>query len=122
MSSRECRIIEFPKVLDERGTLSFFQDEDQIPFSIARRGSHAYKTLQEVIVALSGSFDVVLHDGDKEMKFQLNRSYYGLYVPNMIWRRLENFSTNSLALVVADKVYDEQEYIRDFEEFQALRK
>jgi hypothetical protein len=134
MSSRECRIIEFPKVLDERGNLSFFQDEDQIPFSIARtywiydvpggemRGSHAYKTLQEVIVALSGSFDVVLHDGDKEMKFQLNRSYYGLYVPNMIWRRLENFSTNSLALVVADKVYDEQEYIRDFEEFQALRK
>jgi uncharacterized RmlC-like cupin family protein len=117
-------------VLDERGNLSFFQNEDQIPFSIARtywiydvpggetRGSHAYKTLQEVIIALSGSFDVVLHDGLKEMKFQLNRSYYGLYIPKMVWRRMENFSTNSLALVVADQAYNEEEYIRDFEEFQ----
>jgi oxalate decarboxylase/phosphoglucose isomerase-like protein (cupin superfamily) len=134
MNSRECRILEFPKVLDERGNLSFFQNEDQIPFTIARtywiydvpggemRGSHAYKTLQEVIVALSGSFDVVVHDGEKEMKFQLNRSYYGLYIPSLIWRRMENFSTNSLALVVADQVYNEKEYIRDFNEFKSSRK
>ncbi len=134
MSSRECRIIEFPKVLDERGNLSFFQNEEQIPFSIARtywiydvpggemRGSHAYKTLQEVIIALSGSFDVVLHDGKKEMKYQLNRSYYGLYVPSMVWRRMENFSTNSLALVVADQAYNEEEYIRDFEHFKSAVK
>ena len=132
MNSRECRIIELPKILDERGNLSFFQNEDQIPFSIARtywiydvpggetRGSHAYKTLQEVIIALSGSFDVILHDGKKEMKFQLNRSYYGLYVPNMIWRRMENFSTNSLALVVGDQPYDENEYIRDFDQFKSF--
>ncbi len=134
MNARESHIIEFPKVLDERGNLSFFQNEDQIPFSIARtywiydvpggetRGSHAYKTLQEVIIALSGSFDVVLHDGKKEMKFQLNRSYYGLYVPNMVWRRMENFSTNSLALVVADQAYNEEEYIRDFDQFKSVSK
>ena len=130
MRTREWRILEFPKVLDERGNLSFFQNKDQIPFEIARtywiydvpggetRGSHAYKSLQEVIIALSGSFDVVLNDGEKEVKFQLNRSYFGLYVPNMVWRRMENFSTNSLALVVADQVYSEEEYIRDFDEFK----
>ena len=129
MNADTCRLIEFPKVLDERGNLSFFQNEDHIPFSIARtywiydvpggevRGSHAYKSLNEVIVALSGSFDVVLHDGKRESRFHLNRSYYGLYVPRMYWRRMENFSTNSLALIVADKVYDENEYIRDFNEF-----
>lgn len=134
MSSAGWRILEFPKVLDERGNLSFFQNQDQIPFEIARtywiydvpggetRGSHAYKTLQEVIIALSGSFDVVLHDGENEVKFHLNRSYFGLYVPNMVWRRMENFSTNSLALVVADKVYDENEYIRDFGQFKSSRR
>jgi hypothetical protein len=126
------RIIELPKILDDRGNLSFFENNKQIPFSIARaywiydvpggeiRGGHAYKTLQECIVALSGSFDVVLHDGKQERRFTLNRSYFGLYVPSMIWRQLENFSTNSLALIAADQRYDEVEYIRDFDEFKSL--
>jgi len=129
----EVQIIEFPKILDERGNLSFFEDCKQIPFKIARtywiydvpggemRGGHAYKTLQEVIVALSGSFDVVLHDGKEERTFSLNRSYYGLYIPKTIWRHMENFSTNSLALIVADQAYNEQEYLRDFKEFKKLK-
>ena len=129
----EVRIIEFPKILDERGNLSFFEDNKQIPFKISRtywiydvpggetRGGHAYKTLQEVIVALSGSFDVVLNDGKEEKTFSLNRSYYGLYVPKMIWRHMENFSTNSLALIVADQEYKQDEYLRDFKEFGKLK-
>lgn len=126
------RIIQLPKILDERGNLSFFQNEQHIPFQIKRtywiydvpggeqRGGHAYKTLREFIVALSGSFDVVLHDGKNEMCFSLNRSYFGLYVPNMIWRHMESFSTNSLALIVADQDYNEQDYIRNFDEFKQL--
>jgi dTDP-4-dehydrorhamnose 3,5-epimerase-like enzyme len=128
----EVRIIELPRIIDERGNLSFLENNNQIPFEIARtywiydvpggekRGGHAYKSLQEVIIALSGSFDVVLHDGVSEKTFTLNRSYYGLYVPNMIWKHLENFSTNSLALIAADKPYDENEYLRDFEQFQKM--
>lgn len=126
-------IIDLPKFLDPRGNLSFIEEENQIPFKIARtywiydvpggevRGAHAYKTLQEFIVALSGSFDVVLHDGKQEHRFHLNRSYHGLYVPKMYWRSMENFSTNSLALVMADKPYDENDYIRNFEGFKSLR-
>lgn len=126
-------IIQLPKILDERGNLSFFEHPKQLPFEIARtywiydvpggeiRGSHAFKEQQEFIVALSGSFDVVLHDGEKEEKFSLNRSYFGLYVPKMYWRRLENFSTNSLALIVSDKHYNADDYIRDFETFKRLR-
>lgn len=126
-------IIQLPKILDERGNLSFFENENQIPFKIARtywiydvpggelRGSHAFKEQQEFIIALSGSFDVVLHDGEKEQVFSLNRSYYGLYVPKMYWRKIENFSTNSLALIVSDKKYDEADYIRDFQEFKQLK-
>ena len=81
------------------------------------RGGHAYKTLQEVIIALSGSFDIVLNDGKEKKTYSLNRSYNGLYVPKMIWRHMENFSTNTLALIVADKGYDENDYIRNFEDF-----
>jgi len=81
------------------------------------RGGHAYQTLQEVIVALSGSFDIVLHDGAEEKKYTLNRSYFGLYIPKMVWRHFENFSTNSLALIAADQPYNEGDYIRNFEEF-----
>lgn len=126
-------IIQLPKVLDERGNLSFFQNEAQIPFSIARaywiydvpggevRGAHAYHSLQEFIVALSGSFDVILDDGEKELKFTLNRSYFGLYIPRMYWRTLENFSTNSLALIVADQPYSEGEYIRDYNQFKEMK-
>ncbi|MEO6229420.1 MAG: FdtA/QdtA family cupin domain-containing protein [Ferruginibacter sp.] len=125
-------IIDLPKFLDPRGNLSFIEEENQIPFKIARtywiydvpggevRGAHAYKTLQEFIVALSGSFDVVLHDGKQEHRFHLNRSYYGLYVPKLYWRSMENFSTNSVAIVLADKAYDEEEYIRDYDDFKQL--
>lgn len=126
----EPHIIQLPKLLDPRGNLSFIEENHHIPFKIERtywiydvpggetRGGHAYKTLQEMVVALSGSFDVVLHDGREEKRFHLNRSYYGLYVPSMYWRSMENFSTNSVALVLANEVYDEQQYIRDFEAFK----
>lgn len=128
----KAQIINLPKILDKRGNLSFFEGDNQLPFEIARtywlydvpggesRGSHAFKEQQEFIVALSGSFDVVLHDGNSEQKFSLNRSYYGLYIPKMYWRRLENFSTNSLALIVSDKQFDSGDYIRDFNEFKKL--
>ena len=131
--SVEPRIIQLPKIFDKRGNLTFFENSKQIPFEIARvywiydvpggetRGSHAYKEQQEFIVALSGSLDVVLHNGNEELKFSLNRSYYGLYIHKMYWRRLENFSTNSLALNVSDRAYDAMDYIRDFEEFKKLR-
>lgn len=124
------KIINLPKILDKRGNLSFFECPNQLPFEIARtywiydvpggeaRGSHAFKEQQEFIIALSGSFDVVLHDGETEEKFSLNRSYYGLYIPKLYWRSLENFSTNSLALIVSDNLYDKGDYIRDFEEFK----
>jgi hypothetical protein len=126
-------IIELPKITDKRGNLSFYEYPHQLPFDIQRtywiydvpggkiRGSHAFKEQQEFIVALSGSFDVVLHNGVKEMKFSLNRSYFGLYIPQMYWRSLENFSTNALALIVSDKSYLENDYIRDFEEFKFLK-
>lgn len=126
-------IINLPKIIDPRGNLSFFENSNQIPFDIKRtywiydvpggevRGSHAFKESHEFIIALSGSFDVVLNNGENEMKFNLNRSYYGLYVPNLLWRRIENFSTNSLALIVSSIPYDAKDYIRDFEEFKILR-
>ncbi|MCQ9637262.1 FdtA/QdtA family cupin domain-containing protein [Chryseobacterium sp. WG14] len=125
-------LITLPKIVDPRGNLSFFEHPNQLPFEIVRtywvydvpggeiRGSHAFKEQQEFIIALSGSFDVILHDGIKEERFSLNRSYYGLYIPKMYWRRLENFSTNSLALIVSDKLYNNEDYIRDFEEFKIL--
>ncbi len=128
--NRSIQIINLPKILDERGNLSFIEEENQIPFKIERtywiydvpggetRGSHAFKDTEELIVALSGSFDIVLHDGVQEQKFSLNRSYYGLYIPKLTWRRIENFSTNSLALVISSKGYEEEEYIHDFELFK----
>ena len=132
MQTNQPVISELPKIIDKRGNLSFFEYPRQLPFAIARmywiydvpggetRGSHAFREQQEFIVALSGSFDVVLHDGEKEQKILLNRSYYGLYVPKMYWRRLENFSTNALALIVSDKAFDEADYVRDFDEFKKL--
>jgi hypothetical protein len=129
MSNTIPRIIDLPKILDKRGNLSFFQHPSHLPFEINRtywiydvpggeiRGSHAFKEQQEFIIALSGSFDIVMHDGKNEHKFSLNRSYYGLYIPPMFWRRMENFSTNSLALIVSDKSYNENDYIRNFEQF-----
>lgn len=132
MSVENIKIIQLPKILDERGNLSFVESNNQIPFTIERtymiydvpggeiRGGHAFKKQQEFIIALSGSFDVVLNDGKNEQRFSLNRSYYGLYVPKMIWRSMENFSTNSLALVVSDLIYDEGDYIRDFDKFKNI--
>ena len=126
------KFIDLPKIKDVRGNLSFFENSNQIPFDIKRtywiydvpggeiRGSHAFKESHEFIVALSGSFDVVLHDGKQEVKYSLSRSYTGLYVPNLIWRRLDNFSTNSLALIVSNIDYNEKDYIRDFDEFKKI--
>lgn len=125
------KIINLPKILDERGNLSFIEQKIHIPFEIKRvywiydvpggeiRGGHAYKTLNEFIVALSGSFDVILHDGKAKKKFSLNRSYYGLFVPKMIWRQLENFSTNSLCMIMASDFYKEDDYLRDFNTFKS---
>lgn len=133
MTLDDVKLIQLPKFLDERGNLSFFENKNQIPFSIKRsywiydvpggemRGGHAYKTLQEFIVALSGSFDVVLDDGQNKKTFSLNRSYYGLYIPKLIWRHLDNFSTNSLALIVSDHLYSAEEYIYHYEDFTAIK-
>ena len=127
------KIIQLPKILDPRGNLSFFENSKQIPFDIKRtywiydvpggeiRGSHAFKDSHEFIIALSGSFDVILNDGENEMKYSLNRSYYGIYVPNLLWRSIENFSTKSLALIVSSIAYDATDYIRDFDEFKIIR-
>ena len=124
--------IDLPKVADPRGNLSFIQNNDQIPFDIKRtywiydvpggmyRDGHAFRTQHEFIVALSGSFDVVLHDGVEEKRIHLSRSYYGIYVPPMTWRSIDNFSTNSVALVLSSTLYDANDYIRDFEEFKAI--
>ena len=127
---KEPQLLNLPKILDKRGNLSFFEYPNQLPFKIARtywiydvpggeiRGGHAFKEQQEFIIALSGSFDVIVNNGQKEERFSLNRSYNGLYIPKMYWRSLENFSTNSLALIVSDKLYAEADYIRDFEDFK----
>lgn len=126
-------IIELPKVEDRRGNLTFYEDVKQIPFKIERvfwtydvpggetRGGHAYYKQQEFIVALSGSFDVVIiHPDGEKKKFHLNRSYYGLLLPPKTWRHLTNFSTNSLSLHASDQVYDEEDYIRNFETYRSL--
>lgn len=127
-------IINLPKFLDNRGNLSFVENNSQIPFEIARtywiydvpggevRGGHAYLDLQEFIIALSGSFTIKLNDGNEDFTFHLNRSYFGLYVPKMFWRSMENFSTNAIALVLADREYDPNQYIRSFAEFKYYTK
>lgn len=123
-------IISIPKYLDLRGNLSFIEEDTHIPFKIRRvywiydvpggecRGGHAFFKTEEIIIALSGSFDVVLKTDQDEFRISLNRSYMGLYVPKMCWRTIENFSTNSLALIIASTDYDEADYIRDPKEFQ----
>lgn len=126
------KIIDLPKYLDPRGNLSLIEEENHIPFRIKRtywiydvpggevRGGHAYRSLQEFIVALSGSFDVKLDDGKEQRTYSLNRSYYGVFVPGMIWRSLENFSTNALCLILASDFYDENDYIREYELFKNM--
>lgn len=128
----KVRLIDLPKIVDERGNLSFIEGENHIPFRIERtyliydvpggeiRGGHAYKELSEFIIAVSGSFDVVLDDGQEKRTYSLNRSYYGLYVPKLIWRSLENFSTNSLCMILASHKYDESDYLRDYHDFKNI--
>lgn len=129
----EPLILQLPKFLDDRGNLSVIEELKEIPFKIERtywiydvpggemRGGHAYKENQEFIVAMSGSFDVHLDDGIKKQTFHLNRSYYGLYVPKGLWREMDNFSTNSLALVLSSTKYDVNDYIRDYDEFKTWK-
>ena len=127
------QIINLPKFLDARGNLSFVEQEKHIPFVIKRaywiydvpggecRGGHAYRNNEEFIISLSGSFDVVLNDGTEKKVFSLNRSYHGLYVPKGLWREMENFSTNSLALILSSTDYNVQDYIRDYDEFLKMK-
>ena len=122
-------IISLPKIEDERGNLTFIEEENHIPFKIKRvywiydvpggqkRGGHAFKEQQEFIVALSGSFDVVVNNGTEQQTFSLNRSYYGLYIPNGLWREMNNFSTNSLALVLSSTEFSEEDYIRNYQNY-----
>jgi dTDP-4-dehydrorhamnose 3,5-epimerase-like enzyme len=128
----KCRIINFPKVTDYRGNLSFIEENNQIPFIIKRvyylydvpsgatRGGHAHRELQQVVIALSGSFTVILDDGVRRRKFFLNRPHYGLYIPPLVWRELENFSSNSVALSLVSDVYKESDYMRNYTVFRRL--
>ena len=132
MTISDCRLISLPKISDPRGNLSFIEGGQHIPFDIKRvyylydvpggadRGSHAHKNLHQFIVAMSGSFDVVLEDGREKKRFHLNRSYYGLYVCPMMWRHLDNFSSGAVCLVLASSKYDAADYIRDYSEFQSM--
>jgi dTDP-4-dehydrorhamnose 3,5-epimerase-like enzyme len=134
MSLSKCRIIELPKIADARGNLTFIESGRHIPFEIRRtyylydvpggssRAAHAHRELHQLMIAMAGSFDVTLDDGHEKKTFHLNRSYYGLYIPPMIWRDLDNFSSGSVCMVLASDFYDEAEYIRDYGEFQALTK
>lgn len=133
MTVNDVRIIELPKFLDARGNLSFAENYKQIPFEIKRtywlydvpggeiRGGHAYKENEELIIALSGSFDVVVDDGTEKKIFSLNRSYYGLYIPKGLWREMENFSSNAFALEFGSTKYAESDYVRDYELFKQLK-
>ena len=124
------KIIQLPKILDPRGNLSFLETGNHIPFEIKRtywiydvpggeiRGGHAFKEQNEFIIVLSGSLDVIVFNGEKEKKFSLNRSYYGLFIPNGLWRYMENFATNTLALVVSSTSFDENDYIRNKEQYK----
>lgn len=128
-----CRIIELPKIHDKRGNLSFIESDYHIPFAIERvyylydvpggaeRGGHAHKELHQLIISMSGSFDVVIGDGHKKKRFHLNRSYYGLYICPMIWRELDNFSSGSVCMVLASHRYDESDYFRDYSEYLAAK-
>jgi len=129
MSLTNCKIIDLPKITDPRGNLTFIEGGRHVPFQIQRvyylydtpggaeRGGHAHKGLHQLIIAMSGSYDVILDDGTQKKRFHLNRSYYGLYVCPMIWRELDNFSSGAVCLVLASNLYDECDYYRDYQEF-----
>jgi hypothetical protein len=129
----KAQIIDLPKILDPRGNLTFLQNPQQVPFEIKRvfwtydvpggeqRGGHAYKQQDEIIIALSGSFDVIITNrDDSKERFSLNRSYYGLYVPALTWRHMDNFSTNALSLHLSSSEYNLEDYIREYDDFKAL--
>lgn len=132
MSLRDCRLLDLPKIADPRGNLTFVEGTRHIPFEIKRvyylydvpgggeRGGHAHRSLHQFIIAMSGSFDVVLDDGWNKERFHLNRSYYGLYICPMVWRELDNFSSGSVCMVLASDFYDESDYYRDYEEFRQI--
>lgn len=129
----KCRLINLPKIADERGNLTFIEGNKQIPFGIERvyylydvpggaeRGGHAHKQLEQLIIALSGSFDVVLDDGNQKKRFHLNRPYFGLYVCPYIWRELDNFSSGSVCTVMASRPYEEDDYLRNYKDYLLVR-
>ncbi len=131
MSLNDCRLITLPKITNPKGNLTFIEGDDHIPFSIQRvyylydvpsgaeRGGHAHKALQQLIIAASGSFDITLDDGRQKRTWHMNRPHIGLYVPNMIWREIDNFSSGCVLLVLASHHYDESDYYRDYASFQA---
>lgn len=126
----KCRLVDLPKIADPRGNLTFIESSRHIPFDIKRvyflydvpggssRAAHGHKTLHQLMIAMSGSFDVTLDDGADKKTFHLNRSYYGLYIPPMIWRDLNNFSSGAVCMVLASNYYDEGDYFRKYEEFK----
>jgi hypothetical protein len=128
-----CRLVDLPRIADARGNLTFIEGNDHVPFDIERvyylydvpggefRGGHAHRELQQLIIAAAGSFDVVVDDGSGSQRFFLNRSYVGLYVPRMVWRELDNFSSGSVCLVLASRKYDEGDYYRDYDDFASAR-
>ena len=129
MSLSKCKIVELPKIADPRGNLTFIEAERNIPFAIKRvyylydvpggatRAGHGHKTLQQLIIAMSGSFDVVLDDGTQRERYHLNRSYNGLYVCSMMWREIDNFSSGSVCMVLASDFFDEADYFRNYDDF-----
>ena len=133
MTIEDVKLIELPRFNDPRGNISFVEQKKQIPFEINRtywiydvpggenRGGHAYKTTEEFIIAISGSFDVTVEDGKQKKTFTLNRSYFGLYIPKGLWRQMDNFSTNSLALEFADTKYDRNDYVEEYNDYLKMK-
>ncbi|MFE8644615.1 FdtA/QdtA family cupin domain-containing protein [Sphingomonas sp. NCPPB 2930] len=130
MSLQHCRIVDLPKVEDPRGNLTFIEGERHVPFDIKRvyylydvpggshRGGHAHRDLHQLLIAMSGSFDILLDDGRTKFKYHMNRSYYGLYIPPMIWREIDNFSSGSVCMVLASQYFSEDDYFRDYSAFR----
>lgn len=134
MSIKDCKLLELPKITDPRGNLTFIEENKHIPYDIKRvfflydvpggenRAGHALKKCNQLLIAASGSFDVTLDDGNEKQTFHLNRSYYGLHIPPLVWREIDNFSSGSVCMVLASEFYNEADYYREYDEFmQAIR-